>query len=111
MNETKMTGGGLGYESRRNKEFAEAQKKERIRMMERADALLANADFCEWLEGVADAAGILTARPRLDEYASGFQEALKMTVASFVKASPRGAKWMAEYVAKRLMKADAEEAK
>ena len=110
MSEEKK-GSALGYESRRDKEFAEAQKKGRVRMMERADALLANADFCEWLEGVADTAGLLAVCPRLDEYRAGFQEALKMTVASFVKASPRGAKWMAEYVTKRLMKADAEEAK
>lgn len=110
MSETKDRN-ALGYESRRDREFAEAQKKERIRMMERADALMANADFCEWLEGVADAAGLLAACPRLDEYRAGFQEALKTTVAGFVKASPRGAKWMADYVAKRQTKVDAEEAK
>jgi len=90
----------LGYFAKDAEEAKARDKARRLEVAARNDALLANADFSEFLREVARRGGLM--RPQFksgDDWNDGYRAALKDLVCYVVTQSSRGPKWLAEYVA------------
>lgn len=88
------------YKTRRQQQLEKELKKRELEDREFHRSVIVHKPFREWLDRIADRYGYLGMPHERTAYDQGANDAVRAIINAFVKCSPEGAQWLADYAEK-----------